>query len=268
MTMAQHEKDVAALSRLIKQLTSKKETSDSTRLDLLKKTQKAAQAILMDDLISELAQEVSGLEQRIEEALKQRREQLLRAARDANIPHKRFTDYDMVGIFKVSYKGRKVQLDVGSEAWMTVEEMDGNKLFDAINKATEELESVPFSREEFFKTLKSAFSYARADGQVQDGSIAIKTLYTYVVSARQLRSDKYLKNPTMKSFQDYSMAQFAYDFARFGRDGWSFDKECLRTMTPNMATIKEGKAIMLPSIGTVENSGPQVATLKIEKREC
>lgn len=267
MSMVQYDKAVSALSRAIKQLTRKKETPDGERLDLLKKALKAARSVSLDDLIGEIDKEVAELDLRVADALKHRREQLLRAASDAKVPNKKFSDYDRVGIFKITYKGRKVMLDVGSEAFMTVEEMDGRKLFDVVNKAAEELEGVPFTREEFFKTLKSAFGHARADGKVKDGSVAIRTLYSYVVSARQLRCDKYFKKPSVKSFQDYSIAQFAYDLARFGRDGWFFDNESLRTMTPNMATIKAGSALTLPAFGTVEKPGPQFATLKIEKRE-
>ena len=267
MSIAQYEKALSGLTRAIRQLGSKKETTDRERRDILKKAQNAAQLVLIDDLISEIQTELNDVEQKIEESLKQRREQLLIAARDSGTPHKRFTDYDRVGIFKVTYKGQKIQLDIGSEILMTIEETNGDKAFDAINKAAQELESTPFSRDEFFATIKSAFGYARADGNIREGSIAVKALYVYVVSARHLRSSNYLKNPSVKAFQDYSLAQFAYDLARFGRDGWFFGKEALKTMTPNMVTIKAGKALMLPSLDSVEKQGPQFATLKIEKRE-
>ena len=171
MSIAQYEKALSGLTRAIRQLGSKKETTDRERRDILKKAQNAAQLVLIDDLISEIQTELNDVEQKIEESLKQRREQLLIAARDSGTPHKRFTDYDRVGIFKVTYKGQKIQLDIGSEILMTIEETNGDKAFDAINKAAQELESTPFSRDEFFATIKSAFGYARADGNIREGRI-------------------------------------------------------------------------------------------------
>ena len=70
MSMAQHDKAVSALSRAIKQLIKKKEVSDGERLDLLKKTLKAAQPVSLDNLIGEINKETTELDARIAEQVK------------------------------------------------------------------------------------------------------------------------------------------------------------------------------------------------------
>ena len=268
MSLTQHDKSIAALGRTLKLLMRKKECSDVERYDTLKKALKAARAVSFDDLLIELEREGDEFKHKIDAALDQRREQLLRAARDAEIPYKRLSDYDKGGVFKVSYKGRKVQLSVGSETLVVTEEADGAKLFETIQQKTQELEEEPFSREGYFEVLKVAIGIARSRGQQKDGSVPIKTLYPYVALARQTQSDQFVKSPNAKRFQDYSTAQFVYDLARFGREGWSVGNETLSTQTPNMATISAGKSMTPPVLDSIEGSGKPFATLMIKKKEA
>lgn len=268
MSLIQHAKAVEALTRALRPLSKGKELSDVKLLDTLRKVLKAAHSVPFAELISELERQSTEIDQRIAHTLEQRRELLLRSARDAKVPHMRFTNYDQIGAFKVTYKGKKVQLYVGSEALKELEETDGSKLFDVIQKEAEALDCQALSREELFLTLKDALRLVPAQGRQPDGWVPVRNLYPYVVLARQARSKRFLEKPEPSRFQGYSTAQFVYDLARFGREGWSFGNEILRTMTPNMATIREGKAMMLPSFETVEGPGPQLAVLRIDKKEA
>ena len=267
MSLTQHDKSITSLSRLLKILIRKKECTDIERYDNLQKALKAARAVSFTDLLIELEREGEEGKRKVDAALDQRREQLLRTARDSGIPYKRMTEYDRVGVFKVTYKGRKAQLSVGSETLVVLEESDGAKLFEAIQKEMEVLEKETFSREEYFEVLKVALGIARSKGQQKDGSVPVKTLYPYVALARQTQSDQFLKSPNTRRFQDYSTAQFVYDLARFGREGWSVGNEILSTQTPNMATISAGKSMALPVLDSIEGSGKPFATLKIKKKE-
>ncbi len=267
MSLTQHEKAIAALARALKPVTKNQNKSEVDHYQAIENALKAAQSVSFNEFLSELESELKEAKRVMDSALEQRREQLLRAAQEHGMPHKRMTDYDRVGVFKVTYKGTKSELQVGSEAMTIVTEVDGSKLFTAIREAGDKLENVPFSREAFFDVLKAAFGIAKAKSQVKDGAVAIKTLYPYVAVAWQLQREQFLKTPGSKSFQDYSSAQFVYDLARFGRDGWSIGNETLSTQTPNMATISAGKAMILPTLGSLEAQGPQLATLAIKTRE-
>jgi hypothetical protein len=109
---------------------------------------------------------------------------------------------------------------------------------------------------------------AKITGQDQNGSVAIRTLYPLVVLVRQSRSEAFLKKPDSRTFKDYPLTQFLYDLARFGRDGWRCGEEILRTQTPNMATISQGKTLMLPGLDAQDGGNHRIALLWIEKREA
>ena len=68
----------------------------------------------------------------------------------------------------------------------------------------------------------------------------IRRLYPLVVLVRQSQDERFVKRPEQKSFRNYPMAQFVYDLARFGKDGWIMQGERLSTQTPNMASIQKG----------------------------
>lgn len=76
-----------------------------------------------------------------------------------------------------------------------------------------------------------------------------------------------MNKPEGRTFKDYPLTQFLYELARFGRDGWRCGDELLRTQTPNMATISQGKTLMLPNLDAQDGTNHRIAVLWIEKRE-
>jgi hypothetical protein len=182
------------------------------------------------------------------------------------MPHKRFGDYDRVGPLKISYKAKKVKLEIGSEPLAEFEESDGVKTLEKAKLALETLEAEPFEREKFFQTLKDAVRLARDHGRAdREGWIPIRAVYTYAVLLRHLHFEEFTKKPETNKFRKYSRAQFVYDLARFGAKGWSVNDEMLKSRTPNMATVAAGKAMIIPELRSLEGTGTQVAVLKIEK---
>ncbi|TVS20864.1 MAG: hypothetical protein EA424_01800 [Planctomycetaceae bacterium] len=151
----------------------------------LKKAIAALESCDFDGLRYELAESLVEAERHASEELEHRREDLLSSVKRDRMPFKRFSDYDRVGPFKVSYKGTKVRLDVGSETVAEVVENDGGRLFTTIKEWMNRLERSDFSREELFEWLKDAFRMAKGRGQGQDGRVPIKQLYPFVVLARQ-----------------------------------------------------------------------------------
>ena len=65
-----------------------------------------------------------------------------------------------------------------------------------------------------FQSIKDTIGFARVRGQYHDGKVPIRELYPLVVLVRQSYDSGFLMHPDSKSFSDYSMAQFVYDFAR------------------------------------------------------
>lgn len=267
MSMALQKKALDALLRTLKPLADEKPLTTEQQTAALKKALAALDGLDIAGLRSELDRRHDELQQKATTDLARRREDLLRGSREKSIPHKRFTDYDRVGPFKVSYKNKKVALDVGSEKMVELEELSGTRLLAALQEKMAELEKDPFSREEFFACLKEALRMAKERGLAEDGRLPIKRIFPFFVLAKQARREAFLQKPSTKTFQEYPIFQFVYDLARFGRDGWRLGDEVLRTQTPNMATISQGKTIMLPALDSQDAVGQQVAVVWIEKRE-
>lgn len=260
-------KELQTLARYLRALeTTKKPLNDFQIVGRLQKAISAAKKIALEPLITSLDEEENRLKKRINHALEERRELLLKTAKNDDVPHKRFGEYDRIRPFKILYKGKKVQLELGSEPVCQFEETDGQKLYDLIHKKLEELEGTPFSREAFFSTIKDAYYLACSRKEDQNSWVAVTKLYLYVTLLRHLHFADFLKKPNSKKFRDYSTAQFVYDLARFGKYGWSFGKEALRTRTPNMASVAAKKTMALPELESVNTLGPQFAVLKVEKK--
>lgn len=245
--------------------TPNRPLSDTQLIDALSKSITAVKSFDLTGLLAALEKEARDLSARIQSTIEQRRQNLLGAARAAGLPHKRFGEFDRIGPFKVTYRGEKVCLELGSELAWELEQTDGEKLFDAIRQRLRTLEEQQFVRDDFFRTLKIALRLARDDGHEKDGWVPVRPLHAYVVVARNLQSAAFLQKPTAKTFHDYSTAQFVYDLARFGKNGWSCGDETLRSQTPNMRTVVAGKTITLPSLDGLDVAGEQFAKLRIAK---
>jgi hypothetical protein len=193
------------------------------------------------------------------------REGLRTAARHANVFQKQFGAFDRIGPFKVSYKGRKVSLELGSEPLADLEATDGQQAFASIQQILATLEETPFSREDFFRSVKDAIRLAREHGKDRDGWVPVRLLYVYVALLRNLQFDDFAKRPSPRTFREYSSAQFVFDLARFGKIEWSCGDEILRGEPPNMTTAASGKSVTLPNLVDMEKLGPQLARVRIEK---
>ena len=244
-----------------------KTTSLGERLSVLDKFITALQAIDVETVLPGLESERATLARSRDEAFARRREDLLRAAKEAGCSARRLKDYDYVNGFRVNYKQERVTLILGSERLDVFDEVDGTRLFSRIKEARGKLEGFPFTRADFFRSVKGAISFARVRGQYPDGKVPIREIYPLVVLARHSCDESFLKNPHSASFSDYSMAQFVYDFARFGLEGWSMEGERLANQTPNMATAAKGQTVTLPSLDGDGSGGDQLGAVSIQRIE-
>ena len=258
-------KGVAKAKRTTDALSRAKPDDDLPLLSLLDKTIDAVREVSESGLIETLEESRNVLKRRVEDKLAARREALHGAAADAGWPARRLQKYDRVDCFKVQYRRARVTLHLGSEKLDTFDETDGAQLFARIRETKAKLDNEPFARAGFFAAVKAAIALAKALGKDRDGKTPIRTLYPLVVLARQAGDSAFMKQPHSKKFRNYSMCQFIYDMARFGRDGWyANDRERLASQTPNMATIGRGAALTLPDLAH-GGAGHQLALLWIEK---
>ena len=247
-------------------LVKAKDTSRAGRISALDKAIVALQEIEPARMLLTLNRERSVLVQSRDEVLKHRRENLARAAKEAGWPVKRLEEHDFAGGFQVSYKLEQVTLRLGSEPLTIFDEPDGTSLFSRLQEERSKLEGFPFARPDFIESIKGAVHLARWQGKDRDGKVPIRTLYPLFVLARQSRDSRFIKRPVAKTFTEYSMAQFVYDLARFGRDGWETDRgERLRNQPPNMASIAKGATVTLPSLDGDGSGGPQLGAVWIDR---
>ena len=247
-------------------LVKARDTSRTGRISALDKAIAALQEVDPARVLSALNGERSELVRSRDEALAHRRENLVRSAKEAGWPVKRLKEYDFAGGFQVSYKLEQVTLRLGSEALTTFDESDGASLFSRLQAERSKLEEFPFVRSDFIESIKDAIHLARQQGKDRGGKVPIRTLYPLFVLARHSRDARFLKRPVTKSFTEYSMAQFVYDLARFGRDGWKTDRgERLCNQAPNMASIAKGATVTLPSLDGDGSGGPQLGAIWVDK---
>ena len=258
------------LRRAVRAWANANDVGTAAELPLLTKSVDALRAVrsLDADLFAELDTQRAELARSMEQQLERRREDLLGAAEEAGCRAIRRQDYDHVDCFRVTYRRLRVTLELGSEKWGTLDEADGRRVFDRLIEARAELDGLPFSRDEFFDIVKEAVRTARAKELARDGTVAIRQLHPLVVVERQLRDQGFMKQPSARRFSDYSMCQFIYDLARFGREGWLTGRgERLSSQTPNMGTIAARGAVTLPMLDGpgMGMQSPQIAKLWIER---
>ncbi len=267
MEMDKFAKDLNKLNLQIKKLGSTKVFNDYEKVEILKKAAGASDIISFSELSSQLDKLIQETQARIDTSLEQRRETLLVESRKAGFLAKRFGDYDRIDIFRVTYRGKKVRLEVGSELLEEFVESDGLKVLEKIQEERTKLHTSPFKRERFFRLLQYSCFLAQREIGGSDQWVPVRMAYAYLTLLRNLDSESFVKAPTQKKFIAYSTAQFVFDLARFGSTSWSCENYVVRSQTPNMSTVAAKKAVTLPDLANPDKLGPQLAVLKIVKSD-
>ena len=201
-----------------------------------------------------------------EAALDRRREDLRRAAEVVGWKVLRRRDYDIVDCFRVDYKKDRVTVRLGSERLDAFDEADGKALLSRLRAARAALDRVPFDRLGFLQDLKDAIGVAGVLRRDRNGRVPIRKLYPLVVLVRQTGNERFIKRPDSKTYADYPMTQFVYDFARFGREGWKTESgERISNQPPNMATVAKGASVTLPVLDGRDADGVQLGSICIER---
>lgn len=260
-------KDLNKLNLLIKKVSTSKVLSSYDKVDLLQKALNQSELLSFNELSTQLNLLIKSEQANIDESLGQRREALLAESRNAGLSAKRFGDFDRIDIFKVSYRGKKVRLEIGSEPVAEFEESQGAKVLERILLERAKLDNSPFERERFFKLLQYSCFIGQRENKSGDQWVPIRTVYSNLSLLRNLDSASFMKTPSQKNFTPYTTAQFVFDLARFGRNGWSFENYVVRSQTPNMSTVAAKKTVTLPDLDIPDKLGSQLAILKIVKSD-
>lgn len=251
-------------NRVRRVLTQTKKGQANLSAQDVGKVVSALQAIEIDRVVSELEKQRAALTAAHDETLSRRREDLERAAKAAGWTVRRLSRFDDVDCFRLEYKKDKVVIKLGSEVLLTVTEVDGSRLLSRLRTEKQQLEAVSFDRAEFFATIKAAIGLARVLDKDRDGKVLVRDLHPLVVLIRQTGNERFVKRPTQRLFAEYPMAQFAFDLARFGRDGWATERgERLSNQPPNMASISKGLTVTLPSLDG--RKGEQICALYVQR---
>lgn len=220
----------------------------------------------LDGWIRDLDTEQAAHARQREAALERRREDLRRSAEAVGWKVLRRGDYDIVDCFRVDYKKDRVTVRLGSERLDAFDEVDGKGLLSRLRAAREALDRVPFDRLQFLQDLKGAIGVAGVLGRDRNGKVPIRKLYPFVALIRQTGNARFLKRPDSKTYADYPMTQFVYDFARFGRQGWKTERgERISNQPPNMADVAKGASVTLPVLGGQDTDGVQLGSIQIER---
>lgn len=209
---------IGALDRARKALAPTMKTMTPNQAMSLAPLDKAITALRpISKIFSDLEQHRIELDREHQAKLANRREDLLRTARDAQWSVRRVGAYDFVGCFQVNYSNDRVTLRIGSEELTSFDEVDGNELFTRLRDERGKLDESLFVRSDFFRSIKGAIDLARSQNRDRDGKVPVRLLYPFVVLTRHSLDNVFVKRPLQKFFTEYSMAQFVYDLARFGK---------------------------------------------------
>ncbi len=220
----------------------------------------------LDGWVHHLDGEQAKHAERRKAALDRRREDLRRSAEEVGWRVLRRQEYDIVNCFRVDYSKDRVTVRLGSERLDAFVEVDGRELFSRLRTAWKALDHVPFDRLRFLQDLKDAIGVARALGRDRNGKVPIRKLYPLVALVRQAGNERFLKRPDSKTYVDYPMTQFVYDFARFGREGWRTERgERISNQPPNMTTIAKRASVTLPVLDGRDTDGVQLGGIWIER---
>lgn len=255
---------IGALDRAKRALVPTMKTMTPNQAMSITSVDKAITALRpLGKIFSDLEQHRIDLDREHQATLANRREDLLKTARDAQWSVARRASYDFIGCFRVNYRNDRVTLRIGSEELTRFDEADGKNLFSRLVKEKEALDAFPFARSEFFRSIRGSIDLARSQNRDRDGKVPIRQLYPLVVLTRHSLDNVFIKRPLQKFFTEYSMAQFVYDLARFGKVGWEEGGYRLRARTPNMDSSEQ--SVTLPLLDRAGSDGQLIDVIWIDR---
>lgn len=259
----QFQKKIEAASRALKRL-SKPKSQDET-IKSLRELRQITVDFDWKAFAGEIAAKLQEAEGQYDRHMAVRRESILRAARQKNIPADRRENEDQVDVFRLKYSGEKIVITFAGEEVISLKETDAEKILAKVTDVRRKLESVPFSRDRFFNLVKRTFQRIQqtAPNKVRDGGIPIKELYLEILLEAALGSDRFRKRPSRQTFPEYHRAQFYYDFARFEAGGMIVGDSKLTCKTPSLAQANE--RVSIPRLSEPLGPGTQVFLIQIQK---
>ena len=181
-----------------------------------------------------------------------RRERLWQILKEEGIRFKRLQKQDFVlGLVLEYQRPDKVTMYVGNTRLKSFKEMDGDRLYERIVEARDKLDSFPFTRKAFMKSIREGIRDAQRQGVAvshDQSKVNVKVLHKMIKAKRGNR---------------YTLAQFAWDFARFGKSNWVEGGFRIANQAPALVNIARGLTLTIPDFNLFGRNGPQLNSIYI-----
>lgn len=233
--------------------------------DDLKKALNSAKEMHWDRLIPLIEESLSNATADAERQLKDRRQKTLEALKAKGVHYRSDPDADTADVFKIRYKGPTAVIEFAGVEVESSDELDGEKLANAILSLRSRLEKSSLNRSSFFKFVKSAIEHANAKNPSRDGFVELFVIYREFLFEQAWSKNSFAKTGSSKHFPDYPLYQFLWDLASFIRGGNREGDLRLSGRTPAMS--ERTSSYKLPNLESPQAPGEVMHMLRVQKAQ-
>jgi hypothetical protein len=228
-----------------------------------KRSLKSAREVDWEKLIPLIEEALGSAKSEAEVQLGGRRQKMLEAVKVKGVFIRPDAEVDSVDVFKVRYKGGGTIVEFAGVELETLDELDGEKLADAILALRSRLEKATMERGKFFTLVKTAIAHANAKNPSRDGFVELGLIYRELVFEYAWSKSSFAKSGSAKHFPEYPFHQFLWDLAAFIGGGNREGEFRLVGRTPAMS--ERAISYKLPNLGNPQASGEVLHMLRVQK---
>ena len=256
-----------ALAKALKafETTSKRDLSD--QLDAAKTLLATIDAFDTATFAHTLKAHTASLENKAEQALKNRREAFLRLSREAGLPTKQGDQQDRCFVYTVRYKHGSPLIDLllGNIKLGKINTYSGETLFKELKTRSTALTNSQFNRDTFLDDLDRAIAMYVSNHRstnslefIKEGYARIRDLPEYIDFARATRKGK------VSAPKGCTLEQLVYDLARLYEEGTESPTRRVETRQPAASVASE--AVEIPNLKRPEELGRQALLIRVSRK--
>lgn len=234
--------------------------------DDLKKALKAAKEVNWEKLIPLIEEALGAAKADADRQLVERRQKMLEAVKAKGIHYRSESDMDTVDVFKVRYKGAATIIEIAGVEVESLDELDGEKLANAILSLRGRLEKSGLDRSSFFRFVKAAIEHSNAKNPSRDGYVDLGAIYRELLFEHAWSKSSFAKSGSPKHFPDYPFHQFLWDLAAFVSEGSIEGNLRLDGRTPAMS--ERAASHVLPNTKNPNAQATVLHTLRVKPVEA
>jgi hypothetical protein len=230
--------------------------------DDLKKSLKAAKEVNWEKLIPLIEEALGGAKADADRQLGERRQKMLETVKAKCIHYRSESDMDTVDVFKVRYRGATTIIEFAGVEVGSLDELDGEKLANAILLLRGRLEKAGLDRSSFFRFVKTAIEHSNAKNPSRDGYVDLGVIYRELLFEHAWSKSSFAKSGSPKHFPEYPFYQFLWDLAAFIGGGNREGDFRLSGRTPAMS--ERTNSYKLPNLGNPQAPGEVTHMLRVQ----